>query len=81
MGPHVAFEMVGVARGKGAQRTGVQFRGGVRNTAGFVYVYPLIFGAAAEGSIGQVGTVQLRGVDGGAMLEALLTGETIKLCP
>lgn len=81
MDPHVAFEMVRVARGKGAQRTGVKFRGGVRNAAGFVYVSPLPFGAAAKGSIGQVGTLQLRRVDGGAMLEALLTGETIKLCP
>lgn len=76
VGPHVALQVVGVARGEGAQRAGEQFS---REVAGSVRLAArLRVGVAAHGSVSRVRPVQLRG---GFVLEAVLTGLTIKLRP
>lgn len=81
VGPHVAFQVVGVARGEGAQRAWVEFGGEVARPAFLRCISPLPVGAAADGSVGWAWVPLLRGVHGGFMVEALLTGQTIKLRP
>lgn len=81
VGPHVAFEVVGVARGEGAQGAGVQLGGDVGTTGCLSAASPFLVGAAADGSVRQVRLLHLRGVEGDGVLEAFLTGQTVKLCP
>lgn len=79
--PHVALQVVGVVRGEGAQRAGVEFRGELTGTSGLAHASPLPVRAVADGPFTPLRVVRLRGADGGFMLQALLTGETIKLHP
>lgn len=77
--PHVALQVVGVARGEGAQRARVELcMQQVAGRARLPRTPPLAL-RVADGSIFGVGALQLRGVDGCFLLEALLAAQTIKL--
>lgn len=74
--PHVALQVVGVVRGEGAQRAGVQFGA---ELAGPARASPLPGGAVADGGFSHRPVLRLRGVDGGLVLQALLTGQAVEL--
>lgn len=72
--PHVALQVVGVVRAEGAQRAGVQFGGEGGGTARPPHKSPLPLGAVNDGRFSQLHVFRLRGIDGGVVLQALLTG-------
>lgn len=77
--PHVALQVVGVMRGEGAQRARVQFGDGAAGTGGPAQASLPPVGP--DGSSRRLPGLRLRGVEGGFVLQTLLTGQTVKLCP
>lgn len=74
MDPHVALQVVGVVRAEGAQRAGVQFGGEGAGTTGLTHNSPLPLRATDNRRFSQLHVFRLRGIDGGFVLQALLTG-------
>lgn len=78
--PHVTLQVVGVVGGEGAERAGVQLGGWVTGS-GPAQAPPLPLRDIVNGGFRRLGALRLGGVDGGFVLQALLTGETVKLRP
>lgn len=76
--PHVALQVVRVVGGEGAERAGVELGGWVTGS-GPAQAPPLSLRDVVDGGFRRLGA--LGGVDGGFVLLALLTGETVKLRP
>lgn len=74
MDPHVALQVVGIVRAEGAQRAGVQFGGEGSGTIRPPHNSPLPPGAVNDGRFSQLHVFRLRGIYGGFVLQALLTG-------
>lgn len=68
-------------RVEGAQRAGVQLGEEVIGTTGSAQTSPLPLRAIIDACFRLLNVFCLGGVYGGFMLQALLTGETVQLCP